>query len=165
MRVLRLIFLQNTKKVSKFTLTKKTKTMKKFVTLLFIGLISFSINAQEKVAKIEFKQTTIDYGTIEKGADGIRTFEFTNTGDAPLIVSKVSSSCGCTVPKKPEGPIMPGETGEIEVKYDTKRVMPIRKTITVLSNAETPTVALKIKGEVLKSKSILEKKKKSVMEQ
>jgi len=139
--------------------------MKKFVTLLFIGLISFSINAQEKVAKIEFKQTTIDYGTIEKGADGVRTFEFTNTGDAPLIVSKVSSSCGCTVPKKPEAPIMPGDTGEIEVKYDTKRVMPIRKTITVLSNADTPTVALKIKGEVVKSKSVLEKKKKSVMEQ
>jgi len=63
--------------------------MKKFVTLLFIGLISFSINAQEKVAKIEFKQTTIDYGTIEKGADGVRTFEFTNTGDAPLIRSKI----------------------------------------------------------------------------
>ncbi len=158
--------MQNAKKVSKFTLTKKTKTMKKFVILLFIGLISLSINAQEKVAKIEFKQTTIDYGTIEKGADGVRTFEFTNTGDAPLIVSKVSSSCGCTVPKKPEGPIMPGATGEIEVKYDTKRVMPIRKTITVLSNADTPTVALKIKGEVVKSKSVLEKKdKKSVMEQ
>lgn len=139
--------------------------MKKFVTLLFIAMISLSINAQENVAKIEFKQTTIDYGTIEKGANGIRTFEFTNTGNAPLIVSKVSSSCGCTVPKKPEAPIMPGETGEIEVKYDTKRVMPIRKTITVLSNADTPTVALKIKGEVIKSKGVLEKTKKSVMEQ
>ncbi len=139
--------------------------MKKFVILLFIGLMSFSINAQEKVAKIEFKQTTIDYGIIEKGANGIRTFEFTNTGEAPLIVSRVSSSCGCTVPKKPEAPIMPGETGEIEVKYDTKRVMPIRKTITVLSNADTPTVALKIKGEVVKSKSVLEKNKKSLMEQ
>jgi len=139
--------------------------MKKLFTILFIGLISLSVNAQEKVAKIEFKQTTIDYGTIEKGADGVRTFEFTNTGDAPLIVSKVSSSCGCTVPKKPEAPIMPGDTGEIEVKYDTKRVMPIRKTITVLSNADTPTVALKIKGEVVKSKSVLEKSKKSVMEQ
>lgn len=139
--------------------------MKKLMTILFIGLISFSINAQDKVAKIEFKQTTIDYGTIEKGANGIRTFEFTNTGDAPLIISKVSSSCGCTVPKKPEGPIMPGKTGEIEVKYDTNRVMPIRKTITVVSNADTPTVALKIKGKVFDpaKKNVL-KKKKSVME-
>lgn len=94
-------------------------------------------------------------------------FEFTNTGNAPLIISNVKSTCGCTVPKKPEGPIMPGETGEIEVKYDTNRVNPIRKTITVTSNAETPTVALKIKGLVVdpSKTSVLEKKDKSVMEQ
>jgi len=109
--------------------------MKHLFTLLFVGLISFSLNAQEKIAKIEFKDTTIDYGTIDKGANGVRTFEFTNTGNAPLIISKVSSSCGCTIPKKPDGPIMPGETGNIEVKYDTNRVNPIRKTITVMSNA------------------------------
>lgn len=141
--------------------------MKKLMTLLFVGLISLTVNAQEKVAKIEFKETTIDYGTIEKGANGLRTFEFTNTGDAPLIISKVSSSCGCTVPKKPEKPIMPGEKGEIEVKYDTNRVMPIRKTITVLSNADTPTVSLKIKGNVIdpSKTSVLTKKEKSVMEQ
>lgn len=141
--------------------------MKHIITLLFIGLISFTGFAQEKMAKIEFKTTTIDYGTIEKGADGVRVFEFTNTGDAPLIVSKVKSTCGCTVPKKPEKPVMPGETGQIEVKYDTKRVMPIRKTITVLSNAETPTVALKIKGNVIdpSKSSVLEKKSKSMIEQ
>ncbi|MDU8885308.1 DUF1573 domain-containing protein [Yeosuana sp. MJ-SS3] len=141
--------------------------MKKLVAILFIGLISFALNAQEKIAKIEFKTDVIDYGTIEKGANGVRTFEFTNTGDAPLIITKVSSSCGCTVPKKPDAPIMPGETGEIQVKYDTNRVMPIRKTITVLSNADTPTVALKIKGEVIdpNNSSVLEKKSKSVVEQ
>ncbi|WP_341214437.1 DUF1573 domain-containing protein [uncultured Wocania sp.] len=141
--------------------------MKQLITILFIGLINFSVNAQDKVAKIEFKSDTIDYGTIEKGADGVRVFEFTNTGDAPLIISKVSSTCGCTIPKKPEGPILPGKTGKIEVKYDTKRVMPIRKTITVISNAETPTVALKIKGLVVDSSkdSVLDKKNKSVMEQ
>ncbi|MEM5540265.1 MULTISPECIES: DUF1573 domain-containing protein [unclassified Olleya] len=141
--------------------------MKKLFTILFIGLISLSMNAQDKVAKIEFKDTTIDYGTINRGDNGVRTFEFTNTGNAPLIVSKVSSSCGCTVPKKPEAPVMPGETGEIEVKYDTNRVMPIRKTITVLSNADTPTVSLKIRGEVIDpaKTSVLEKKGKSVMEQ
>lgn len=141
--------------------------MKKIFTILFVGLISLGSFAQEKVAKIEFKETTIDYGTIEKGANGIRTFVFTNTGNAPLIISDVKSSCGCTVPKKPKGPILPGETGEIEVKYDTKRVNPIRKTITVISNADTPTVALKIKGLVVdpNKTSVLEKKNKSVMEQ
>ena len=90
----------------------------------------------------------MDYGVIEKGSDGIRVFEFTNTGTAPLIISKVSSSCGCTIPKKPEEAILPGKTGEIQVKYDTKRVGPIRKAITVISNADTPTKVLKIKGEV-----------------
>lgn len=135
--------------------------------ILFVGLLSLGVFAQEKVAKIEFKTDTIDYGTIEKGSDGVRVFEFTNTGNAPLIISSVKSTCGCTVPKKPEGPIMPGETGQIEVKYDTNRVNPIRKTITVISNADTPTVALKIKGEVIDSNktSVLEKKNKSVIEQ
>lgn len=141
--------MHNEEKVFTFTVNLIHTIMKQFITILFIGLISFSIQAQDKVAKIEFKSDTIDYGTIEKGADGVRVFEFTNTGDAPLIVSKVTSSCGCTVPKKPEGPIMPGKTGEISVKYDTNRVMPIRKTITVMSNADTPTVALKIKGDVI----------------
>ena len=141
--------------------------MKQLITILFIGLICLSVNAQDKVAKIEFKSDTIDYGTIEKGSDGVRVFEFTNTGDAPLIISKVSSSCGCTIPKKPKGAILPGKTGEISVKYDTNRVNPIRKTITVISNAETPTVALKIKGLVVDSSkdNVLNKKKKSVMEQ
>ena len=123
--------------------------MKNLIAILFVGLLSISAIAQEKVAKIEFKTDVIDYGTIQKGADGLRVFEFTNTGNAPLIISRVTSTCGCTVPKKPERPILPGEKGEIEVKYDTQRVNPIRKTITVLSNADTPTIALKIKGEVV----------------
>jgi len=122
--------------------------MKKTVLVLFLGLISLGIYAQEATAKIEFKSETIDYGEIEKGSDGIRVFEFTNTGTAPLVISDVRSSCGCTIPKKPEEPIMPGKTGKIEVKYDTNRVGPIRKAITVTSNADTPTKVLKIKGEI-----------------
>ena len=80
--------------------------MKKLVILLFVGMIGFAVSAQDKVAKIKFKTETIDYGTIEKGANGVRVFEFTNTGDAPLIITKVKSTCGCTVPKKPEAPII-----------------------------------------------------------
>lgn len=115
--------------------------------------VSFLSNAQ---AKIEFKSETIDYGNIAKGSDGIRVFEFTNTGDAELIISNVKSSCGCTVPEKPKGPIAPGANGTIKVKYDTKRVGPIRKTVTVYSNATEPIIALKIKGVVQANKSILE---------
>ena len=60
-----------------------------------------------------------------------------------------------------------GKRGEIEVKYDTKRVNPIRKTITVTSNADTPTVALKIKGTVIDSSTaaVIGDKDKSVLEQ
>ncbi len=124
--------------------------------ILFIGLVSFAVKAQDGKAEIEFKTEVIDYGEIAKGSDGVRQFEFKNTGDAPLVISRVYSSCGCTIPKKPEAPIAPGETGVIEVKYDTKRVGPIRKTITVTSNAaSSPTMAIKIKGTVL-SKSVLE---------
>lgn len=124
--------------------TQKPKMMKKTVLMLFVGLLSLGVYAQE-TAKIEFKSETIDYGEIERGSDGVRVFEFTNTGDAPLVISNVRSSCGCTIPKKPEEPIMPGKTGKIEVKYDTNRVGPIRKAITVTSNADTPTKVLKIK--------------------
>jgi len=122
--------------------------MKKVIAIAIFVLVGLANAQAQKKAKIEFKSETIDYGEIMKGSDGVRVFEFTNTGDAPLVIEDVKSSCGCTVPKKPEEPVMPGKTGKIEVKYDTKRVGPIRKTVTVYSNAEEPTKALKIKGLV-----------------
>jgi hypothetical protein len=74
------------------------------------------------------------------------------------VIEDVKSSCGCTVPEKPTGPIAPGESSTIKVKYDTNRVGPIRKTITVYSNAENKVTPLKIKGEVLaEGQSVLEK--------
>ena len=136
--------------------------MKKLAIVILIAFVAFvqQVNAQ---AKMEFVAETVDYGDIEKGSDGLRVFEFTNVGNEPLIISKVKSSCGCTVPKKPDGPIAPGESSTIEVKYDTKRVGPIRKTVTVYSNADEAIKSLKIKGKVLadgeSGKSILEKTK------
>ena len=134
----------------------KTKKMKKILSIIVLFLLSLSIQAQTG-AKIEFKATdnTIDYGNVSKETDnGIRTFEFTNTGDAPLIIKDVKSTCGCTVPSKPKDPILPGQTGKIEIKYNMNPG-PIRKTITVESNAvnvENGFVALKIKGIVLSPK-------------
>jgi hypothetical protein len=126
--------------------------MQKIIALIIFTLcsnISFS-----QAAKIEFsaKENTIDFGRVTKGSDsGIRVFEFTNTGNAPLVITNVLSTCGCTVPTKPEAPIMPGKKGKIEVKYNMA-TGPIRKTITVESNAanyEGGRIALKIKGEVV----------------
>ena len=113
---------------------------------------------QQKFAEIEFKETVIDYGIIENGEDGSRVFEFTNTGNAPLTFSRIFSSCGCTIPKKPEKPVLPGENGKIEVKYDTKRTGIFQKAITVNSNAKTANVILRIKGEVLPELEEEEKK-------
>jgi len=125
---------------------------------LFISLLGFS---QEKKARIEFKKTEIDYGNIEKNSNGTRTFEFTNTGDIPLIINRIKSSCGCTVPSKPTKPIMPGESDKITVKYDTHRIGPFRKTITVYSNADNNVVILKIKGKVIDPNAVDLKRKKS----
>ena len=123
--------------------------MKKISLIICLVLCTFPLLSQEKSAEISFKETIIDYGTIENGEDGKRTFEFKNIGNAPLIFSRIFSSCGCTIPKKPEKPILPGESGSIEVEYDTKRTGLFQKAITVNSNAKTPNVILRIKGEVL----------------
>ena len=125
------------------------KIMKKILLVLFVGLFTVSIQAQEKKAEITFESEVIDYGKVAYGSNGVREFKFTNTGDDVLIVARVYSTCGCTIPKKPEKPIPPGETGSIQVKYDTKRPGPIRRTITVYSNASEVPQSLKIKGTVL----------------
>ncbi|MCP9201402.1 DUF1573 domain-containing protein [Gramella sp. GC03-9] len=127
--------------------------MKKLFAIVILIWAGMTTTQAQKTAKMEFKAETIDYGEIKKGSDGVRVFEFTNTGEVPLVIEDVKSSCGCTIPKKPKDPIMPGKTGEIEVKYDTKRVGPIRKTVTVYSNAEEPVKALKIKGVVIEEDS------------
>ncbi|MCD4665566.1 MAG: DUF1573 domain-containing protein, partial [Bacteroidales bacterium] len=75
-------------------------------------------------------------------------FKFTNDGKEPLILSNVRSSCGCTVPTWPRQPILPGQSDVIKVKYDTKRVGMINKSVHVYSNAKVATVTLKIKGKI-----------------
>ena len=120
----------------------------KFTKFFIVILLCFSYTNVFSQAEITFESDMVDYGTIEKGDDGVREFKFTNTGSSPLFITQVRSSCGCTIPKKPTDSIMPGVEEVIEVKYDTSRVGPIRKTITVSSNAVTPVVALQIKGTV-----------------
>jgi Protein of unknown function (DUF1573) len=141
--------------------------MKKLVLLMVLMLTS--VVFAQKGAKIEFKakDNTIDYGSVNKDVDnGLRTFEFTNTGDAPLVINDVKSSCGCTVPTKPTEPILPGKTGIIEVKY-SMNPGPINKTITVDCNAvnvDSGKVLLKIKGTVVVVEPVnLLEKKKSIM--
>ena len=67
-----------------------------------------------------------------------------------MIISNAKGSCGCTVPTWEKEPIMPGESSVMTVKYDTKRVGPINKSVTITSNAtNSPTKVIRIKGKVL----------------
>jgi hypothetical protein len=105
-------------------------------------------NDNPNAPDIKFVKLVHDYGTIMKEADGNCEFEFQNTGKEPLVLSDVRSSCGCTVPQWTREPILPGKKGTIKVHYDTKRVGPINKTVTVMSNAKTPSVVLRITGNI-----------------
>ncbi|MDO6676677.1 DUF1573 domain-containing protein [Tenacibaculum sp. 1B UA] len=119
------------------------KTILSFIAVCFITL---TVSAQE----FKFESETIDYGKIAHGSEGKRVFEFTNVGDAPIIIKDIVSPCGCTVPTKPEQPIMPGKKGQIEVSYDTKRLGGFSKTLTVISNAKNKRKRVKIKGFIVK---------------
>ncbi len=157
--------------------------MKKIALLFVVGLFGFGVQAQEGTSStktsavaaekvdanapvFKFEKETIDYGVIEKGADGQRVFKFTNVGKSPLIIANVKTSCGCTVPTVPKEPIMPGQTAEMTVKYDTNRVAPFNKAITIYSNASEAKKVVFIKGTVKKvsALTLLERKEKSVIE-
>lgn len=118
-------------------------------TLFILTFIAFSaMPAQAQGPVMTFEVTTIDYGTIEKGADPMRHFKFTNTGNEPLIIKSAKGSCGCTVPTYPQEPIMPGESANIDVRYDTQRVGNFNKQVTLTTNETESTHTLTIKGEV-----------------
>jgi len=131
--------------------------MKKVFFILGILMsATFGLNAQavESGPVIEFDKDVHDYGTIEQHGNGVCEFTVSNTGNEPLIISKAKGSCGCTVPSYEKEPIMPGGTSTIKVKYDTKRVGPINKSVTITSNASNaPTKVLRIKGTVVASES------------
>jgi len=120
-----------------------------FMTLLGLNSSIAQTEVGSNGPKIDFKKEVHDYGDIKYAADGTCTFEFKNTGTAPLIISNAKGSCGCTVPEWTKEPINPGKTGVITVKYDTKRPGAINKSVTITSNAvNEPTKVLRIKGNV-----------------
>ena len=124
--------------------------------ILFMA--SFQIQAQATVtepqanpdskAKLTWESDVCDYGTIDQGAEPLRVVKFTNTGTEPLIISGAKGSCGCTVPNWPKEPIMPGETSQIEIRYDTNRVGSINKTVTVTSNDPAGKHVIQVKGTI-----------------
>jgi len=137
--------------------------MKKLLSLLMF-VLALGANAQDapsvvpdmnpNAPDIKFESEVIDYGVIDYDANGIREFKFTNTGRSPLTITSVTGECGCTSttidgkPGWPVEPILPGKSGVIKVKYDTKREGRFEKNVTVTSNAKYATKKVRIKGEI-----------------
>jgi len=133
--------------------------MKKILSVLTLGLLISSLSfAQSEAAsgdvapgpKMELETIEIDYGTIEQNSEPYRFFKFTNSGDEPLQITNAKGSCGCTVPEWPKEPIFPGESSEIKVRYDTKRIGKFVKRVTLTTNDAKGSHVLTIKGDVLK---------------
>ena len=120
------------------------------IMLLMVGAAKAQGAKTQSGPEIEFEKVVHDYGDVPYNGNGNCEFRFTNTGDAPLVIQKPKSSCGCTVPSWPDKPILPGESSVIKVTYRTSRCGSFNKTVTVTSNAiKNSTVVLRIKGRVL----------------
>ncbi|PHI19114.1 hypothetical protein CEQ90_14470 [Lewinellaceae bacterium SD302] len=111
---------------------------------------TISTEAVEGGPVMEVEAMEVDFGTIEQDSDPIRVFRITNTGDAPLLITNARGSCGCTTPQREDWntPIGIGETRELRVRYDTHRVGPFRKRVTLTHNASEDPTVLTIKGKV-----------------
>lgn len=104
--------------------------------------------ADKKLPVMTFDETEHDFGTIEQGTPQETVFAFTNTGNAPLIITDAKSSCGCTVPEKPTEPIAPGAKGELKVHFNGSGQNQVTKTITITANTEKGQEQLRIKAFV-----------------
>jgi hypothetical protein len=111
-----------------------------------------------------FESLIVDYGTIERHSEPLRIAKFTNTGTEPLIIKNARGSCGCTVPTWPKEPIMPGEEGNIEIRYATNREGKFSKKVTLTTNMMGDPVVLTVKGDVLKDKEGVPTAKPNIIE-
>ena len=120
------------------------------MTLLFLAfLLGMAVNAQIKGAEISLDKEVHDFGTVKQNDLTECFFTITNSGDEPLVLSDVKGSCQCTVPEWPKSDIKPGETAKIKVKYNSNRVGPINKIVTITSNAKhNATMTVRIKGTI-----------------
>ncbi len=144
--------------------------MKKIIIVSILSLLVFSCkeNASNKVnkenleiakerdseiklggAKLSFNKTEHDFGIISEGDIVETIFKFTNTGKSELIITSAKGSCGCTVPEWPKQPIMPGESGEIKVKFNSSGKPNLQqKNVTIVTNTTNGKEVIKIKAQV-----------------
>lgn len=123
--------------------------------LLFLSSVSFGQNdaqtekATQALTSMHFDAPTFEYGKIEQGEIVQNVFEFTNSGTEPLIIAQAKGSCGCTVPEWPKEPILPGETAQLLVQFNSKgKSGKQSKRVTITANTEPAQTFLTIKGEI-----------------
>ncbi len=110
------------------------------------------VKPEGPLPSFEFAEESHDFGSIVEGEVVEHTFKFKNTGEAPLIISSATASCGCTVPLWPKEPIPVGEDGEIQVRFNsTKKSGVQNKTITITANTYPKINRIRIKASVEKA--------------
>lgn len=124
--------------------------MKRIIFILLSVLMTTVMAFAQNKAVISSEETSHDFGKIQETAGAVsHTFKVTNTGDAPLVLTRVIASCGCTTPEWTKEPIAPGKTGDIKITFNPKdRPGPFVKTVSVYSNGKTGSYILTIRGNV-----------------
>ncbi len=118
--------------------------------LLLVPLVLMAALTASAQGRMAFDAETHDFGRLSEEEPGRHTFRFTNVGDAPLSLVEVESTCGCTVPEFTPGAVAPGETGIVDVRYDTEgRPGPFESAVRVVTDgAEPQDAVLRISGVV-----------------
>lgn len=127
------------------------KTIATFILSMIIGVQFMAaqeqaIQTKEKI--IAWNETTHDFGKIVQNDPATVTFTLKNNGTAPVIITAAKSSCGCTVAEYTKEPVKPGETGIVKATYNSAKVGPFSKTVTVTFDGIETAEVLMIKGEV-----------------
>ena len=124
--------------------------MYRIIFIFMAILLATGLASAQKKAVISAEETSFDFGTIKEANGNVsHTFQIKNTGDSPLVLTRVIASCGCTTPEWTKEPIEPGTTGDVTITYNPKnRPGPFVKTISVYSNGKTGSFILTIRGEV-----------------
>ena len=130
---------------------KKTMTKRFLIALFAVCSVAFTGMADDKYAEATFEVKSHDFGTIKEANGPVScVFEFTNTGDKPLLIIDATASCGCTRPEYPSKPIKPGKKGKIKVTYSPiGRPGAFKKTIKIKTNGKESTTVLRIEGTVI----------------
>ena len=129
-------------------------TKRFFIAFFAVCMVAISGLADNKYAEATFDTKSHDFGTIQEAKGPVSCyFEFTNTGDKPLLIIDAAASCGCTRPEYPSKPIKPGKKGKIKVTFSPiGRPGAFKKSVKIKTNGRERTTTLRIEGTVIPKK-------------